>query len=308
VRRDLASGLASGDLVLVACSGGADSLALLAATAFVAPRAGIGVGVLTVDHGWTADSAERAEAVMAIAQRLGAEPAEVLHVPSPRSEDAARTARYAALDAAARRLHAAAVLLAHSLDDQAETVLLGLARGSGARSLAGMPARRGHYRRPLLAVRRETLRAATAAEGLVAWDDPANEDPAFARARVRHDLLPRLVDTLGPGVVEALGRTAALLAADAEALDTWAARVDPGAADIAVDDLLALPLAVRSRVVRAMALRAGSPAGALGAAHVIAVESLLSDWHGQGPVGLPGGVVAVRSCGRLTVQPAESPS
>ena len=228
VRRDLADDLAAGDLVLVACSGGADSLALLAATAFEGPRAGLRVGVLTVDHGWTADSHQRAEAVVAVAKRLGADPALVLTVSSPRTEDAARRARYAAFDAAAARLDAAAVLLAHSLDDQAETVLLGLARGSGARSLAGMAARRCRYRRPLLGLRRETLRAAALAEGLEPWDDPANTDRGFARARVRHDVLPLLEEQLGPGVIDALGRTAGLLAADADALDDWAAAAGPG--------------------------------------------------------------------------------
>src|SRR3954470_13525751 len=138
VRRNL-DGIEAGDLVLVACSGGADSLALLAAAAFEAPRAGLRVGAVTVDHCWTADSGERSLAVAQLAQRLGADPAVVVPAPAELTEDAARRTRYDALDAAADRFAASAILLAHSLDDQAETVLLGLARGSGARSLAGMP-------------------------------------------------------------------------------------------------------------------------------------------------------------------------
>ena len=300
VRRQL-DDIAAGDLVLVACSGGADSLALLAAAAFEAPRAGLRVGAVTVDHCWSPDSGERAAAVAAVAQRLGAAPAIVMPAPADRTEDAARRTRYAALDTAAERFEASTILLAHSLDDQAETVLLGLARGSGARSLAGMPVHRGRYRRTLLGVRRDVLRAAVSAEGLVPWDDPANADRGFARARVRHDLLPALESALGPGVAEALARTATLLRADADALDEWTRRVDPGTVDVAVEDLLAVPRAVRSRVLRAMALRAGAAGAALSATHVDAIEQLVTDWHGQGPVALPGHVQAVRRCGRLVV-------
>jgi tRNA(Ile)-lysidine synthase len=299
VRHELTTDIDAGDLVLVACSGGADSLALLAATSFEAPRAGLRFGAVTVDHGWTADSATRAAAVVATAQGLGAEPALAVAAHSERSEDAARIARYAALDATADRYDATTILLAHSMDDQAETVLLGLARGSGARSLAGMPARRGRYRRPLLDVRRDTLRAAALAEGLSPWDDPANADPAFTRARVRHDALPVLEKALGPGVTEALARTGALLGADADALDSWAADVDPGTCEADVAALIALPKAVRSRVVRAMAIRAGASVSALTARHIDAIEALITDWHGQGASSLPNGVSAVRRYGRL---------
>jgi tRNA(Ile)-lysidine synthase len=242
-----------------------------------------------------------------VARELGAEPAVVRAAPAERSEDAARRARYEALDAAAEQYAATAVLLAHSLDDQAETVLLGLARGSGARSLAGMAARRGRYRRPLLGIRRDVLREAAYAEGLNPWDDPANVDRGFARARVRHDVLPLLEKTLGPGVAEALARTASLLAADATVLDGWAQQADPGGCDVAVEDVAALPVAVRSRVVRLMALRAGAIASALSATHITAVEQLVSNWHGQGAVALPGEVRAVRRCGRLVIEPTTHP-
>jgi tRNA(Ile)-lysidine synthase len=299
-----AGALEAGDLVLVACSGGADSLALLAATTFEAPRAGFRAGAVVVDHGWTADSAERAAAVGECARALGADPVDVIAVSCDRSEADARRARYDALEATAARVGASRVLLGHTLDDQAETVLLGLARGSGGRSLAGMPASRGHYMRPLLGLRRVTLRAAVDESGLTPWDDPANNDPAFARTRVRHDVLPVLEEALGPGVVEALGRTAALLTADADALDLWAEQSDPGNADASVDDLASLPPAVRGRVLRTMALRAGASASAMTAGHVMALDSLVTGWHGQGPVALPGSLCGVRSCGRLTIVPA----
>jgi tRNA(Ile)-lysidine synthase len=218
-------------------------------------------------------------------------------------EASARTARYAALADAAHRTGAAAVLLAHSRDDQAESVLLGLARGSGPRSLAGMPECRGAYRRPLLGVGRATLRAACAALGLQPWDDPQNADPAYARARVRHQALPALEAALGPGVAEALARSARQFRADAELLDDLAAvqagqvRCDDGSWE--ADRLAALPEALRTRVLRQAAIAAGCPPGALTAGHVEALESLVTSWRGQRWTDLPGGVRGMRQHGKL---------
>jgi tRNA(Ile)-lysidine synthase len=303
VRRVLAE-LEPGDLTLVACSGGADSIALAAALAYEAPRLALRAGAVTVDHGLQSGSPERARAVAAVLAGLGLDPVEVLPVEvggvgGP--EAAARAARYAAIAEAAARLGAGTVLLAHTLDDQAETVLLGLARGSGGRSLAGMPAAAGRYRRPLLALGRSTVRAA--AQGIAVWEDPQNEDPAFARSRVRHRALPALEDSIGPGVAAALARTADLLRHDADALDAWAERAeaDVVGADGSLDaaGLLALPVAVRTRVLRRAALAAGSAATDLAGAHIAAVDRLLTEWHGQGPLELPGRVSARRECGRL---------
>ncbi|EYR62290.1 ATPase, partial [Actinotalea ferrariae CF5-4] len=227
---------------------------------------------------------------------------------------AARDARLAALEDAARAVGADAVLLGHTLDDQAETVLLGLARGSGARSLAGMPPRRGVLRRPFLAVRRTETEAACHAQGLVPWHDPTNAPGATPlRSRVRHEVLPVLEGVLGPGVAQALARTADQLAADDDALthlaDDLLARADRSPAlDVAVldvDVLAAAPDAVRRRALRAALVRAGVPDGALHRVHVLAVDALVTDWHGQGVVALPGGRGARRRCGRLAVGPAE---
>jgi tRNA(Ile)-lysidine synthase len=231
VRRSI-TGLDAGDLVLVACSGGPDSLALAAAVAFEAPRAGLRAGGVIVDHGLQPGSSELTGKVAATLTNLGLDPVltQVVDVAGPVGtgsypgpEAAARAARYEALGAAAAATGAAGIMLGHTLDDQAETVLLGLARGSGARSLAGMADRSGLYLRPLLDVRRAATRAACDALGLQPWDDPQNCDPAFTRVRVRHDLMPALADALGPGVPEALARTARLLRADADALDALAA-------------------------------------------------------------------------------------
>jgi tRNA(Ile)-lysidine synthase len=359
VRRCLARArLEPGDLVLVACSGGADSLALAAAAAFEAPRLGLTAGGVTVDHGLQAGSAEQAAKVTKVLTAIGLDPVLSLsaavaarrgaagcHGPTgpavpglgdlgatgsadpeaaspadpgdyPGPEAAARAARYRAFDRAAASAGAAAILLGHTRDDQAETVLLGLARGSGARSLAGMPERNGRYLRPLLGITRVQTRAACAAQNLEPWDDPQNADPGYARARVRHRLLPVLERELGPGVTEALARSADLLRADADFLDSLAqtasARIAGGGGGaprgstaaarpgLAIDELAALPGAIRSRVLRNAAIAAGCPPGALTAGHVAALDALVTGWHGQRGADLPGGIRGRRRYGKLT--------
>lgn len=309
--RTALAGLDPGALVLVACSGGPDSLSLAAACAHEVARTGARAGAVVVDHGLQAGSADVAARAAERCRALALHPVEVVRVEVGASggpEAAARAARYAALDAAADRLGAGAVLLGHTLDDQAEQVLLGLARGSGARSLAGMPAARGRYRRPLLGVARAVVRQALADQGLDAWDDPANTDRATARARVRHDLLPALERGLGPGVGRALARSADLLREDADALDALAdAVVDelPAlGAGVPVGALAGRPDAVRRRAVRRLLVLAGCPAGALTRDHVLAVDALLVRWTGQGEVALPGGVRVRRASGMLSLVPA----
>lgn len=293
-----------GEQVLVACSGGADSLALAAATAFVAPRVGVRCGLVTVDHGLQPGSAERAAEVAKWAAAEGFVPALVATVEvggrAGGPEAAAREARYEALAGFAQRAGAAAVLLGHTREDQAETVLLALARGAGPRGLAGMPARRViggvPFLRPLLAVSRTQTRAACAALELEPWEDPHNTDPAYARARVRA-LLASLVDTLGAGVVDNLARTAALVADDTAALDALAAEILSGARDgatLRLAPVAELPAALRTRVLHGYALAVGVPGGALAHRHVTALDALITDWHGQGPVALPGGITVTR--------------
>ena len=310
VRAALAD-LPGGSLVVAACSGGPDSTALAAGLAFTALRLGLRAGALTVDHGLQDGSPARAGELAERLAALGLAPVEVLTVADaaatgggPGPEGAARAARYRALDEAADRLGVAAVLLGHTLDDQAETVLLGLARGSGTRSLAGMAARRGRYRRPLLAVRRETTVAACATAGLAVWADPHNGDDRFTRVRVRRRVLPLLEAELGPGVAAALARTAALARHDADALDELAAALALTAADsvgLRCAPLLAVPAALRRRVLRSAALAAGCPASDLRAGHVDALEALVTDWHGQLGVDLPGGIRARRTDGRIVM-------
>jgi tRNA(Ile)-lysidine synthetase-like protein len=337
VRRAVTESL--GDLppdepVLVACSGGADSLALAAALGYVGARDRRPAGAVTVDHGLQQGSATRARDVAAALESLGLDPVEVIHARvdagTEGPEGRARRTRYAALDAAATRHGASAVLLGHTRDDQAETVLLGLARGSGGRSLAGMAMATGRYRRPLLHLSRETVRAAVPA-GLATWEDPHNADPAYARARVRHRVLPTLEAELGPGLGAALARTADLLRADTDALDDWAERALDGCLIIAgsvshqqhrtgndqtpgavgtpvrldVGRLASYPRAVRWRVLRRAAITAGSPPTDLAAAHVEAVDALLTRWSGQVGVDLPGKLRARRAGAELRIAPPD---
>ena len=303
--------LQPGSLALVACSGGPDSSALVAVAAFEASRAGWRCGAVVVDHQMQARSAEVAASAAATARRCGAAPIECVRVRVGRSggpEAAARSARYAALKTVADRTGAAAVLLGHTLDDQAEGVLLALARGSGTRSIAGMAARNGLWRRPFLELRRADTLAVCRASGLGWADDLHNADPAYARARVRSRLLPAMEAELGPGVAEALARTARLARDDADLLDTLASQLaatatrGDGSWDVAT--LATAPPALRSRVVRTAALAAGSPATELTAGHVAGLVGLLED--GRGPVGLdlPGRVRAWRTPDTLQLRPA----
>ncbi|GAA1464958.1 tRNA lysidine(34) synthetase TilS [Nocardiopsis exhalans] len=307
VRRVL-SDLPRGTTALVACSGGADSLALAGAAAFEAPKLGITAGGVTVDHGLQEGSGDRAEKVAEVLRGLGLDPVRAVAVRvggGGGPEAAARRARYDALDEALAEHAPAVVLLGHTLDDQAETVLLGLARGSGARSLAGMAPRTGDYLRPLLDLDRATVREACSLMGLSPWEDPHNRDPRFARSRVRHEALPALESTLGPGIAAALARTAALLRSDADTLDALADTLHEQAREGAADGSLAVaPLeraepSLRTRVLRRAALEAGCPAGALSARHVRELDRLVTAWRGQAHIDLPAGIRGRRAAGRV---------
>ena len=310
VRRELArlEQVEPGGSVLVACSGGADSLALAAAVAFEVPRTVLSAGAVIVDHGLQEGSSVVAGRAAEQCRVLGLDPVEVVtvHVAVAGSgpEAGARDARYRAFEDVAERVGAVAVLLGHTRDDQAEQVLLGLARGSGARSLSGMPARRGRYLRPFLGVARRTTVAACEAAGLTAWEDPQNSDPSYGRVRARA-LLPRLEAELGLGTVAALARSADLLREDADALDDLAvaARAELGPEPVDATGLTRLPRAIRTRVWRLLAIEAGCPPGALIASHVDSLDTLVTRWRGQGPIDLPGGVQGSRSGGRVLVAP-----
>ncbi|MFC4124319.1 tRNA lysidine(34) synthetase TilS [Nocardia rhizosphaerae] len=312
--------------VVVGLSGGADSLALVAAAVVEVGE----VWVVVVDHQLQDGSAEVAERAAAQARALGCASALVMSVEVGREggpEAAARAARYAALESVRGDRP---VLLGHTLDDQAETVLLGLARGSGGRSIQGMAAWNAPWGRPLLGVRRAETRQMCADLGIEPWDDPHNVDPAYTRVRLRTEVLPLLEDVLGGGVAKALARTAEQLRDDGAVLDRLTADLlraatlpqsdagpapEPGRATgdaelpvgpragqptegdggrhnsdrpaLSIEILATADPALRRRAIRAWLTAQG--VGRLLNAHLQAIDELVSEWRGRGGVAVAGG-------------------
>ncbi|MBO9522554.1 MAG: tRNA lysidine(34) synthetase TilS [Nocardioidaceae bacterium] len=305
--------------VLVACSGGADSLALLAATVFEAREAGLYVVGATVDHGLQDGSPARATEVVAQMAALGVHETASIRVtvdPGPGGVEAgAREARYVALGQLAAHLGAEMVLLGHTLDDQAENVLLGLTRGSGGRSLQGMRPTFSDdggatYLRPLLGLTREQTEAACRADGITWWEDPHNADPRFVRARIRQAVMPVLERELGPGIAPALARTAEQLREDMAALDDWADRALEEvrvAGEFVASAVVALPRALLTRVIRLAAIEAGAIPSELTREHVLAVAEIVEGARDHRQIQLPGHVTAYREGTDLRFRRTETP-
>jgi len=296
----------AGDVVLVAVSGGADSLALAGAILKEATALTIKVIGVTINHQLQDGAKEQADKVKAQLLELGYLEVIIRDVTVSMSEGleaGARAARYLALDAILNEVNAKQIYLGHTRDDQAETVLLGLARGSGTRSLSGMAWKNRNYIRPLLSITREETEAACQELGLTPWSDPHNQNTDFTRVRVRENVLPVMEENLGPGISAALARSAALFRDDADALDELANREIEGLnlADLECSYLEKLPRALRSRILRRAIYAAGAPGGAISAEHLAGVEALVTAWHGQGEVSLPGGVKVARISGRLSL-------
>jgi tRNA(Ile)-lysidine synthase len=295
----------AGDTVIVAVSGGADSLALAHALSIEAKEFVITVIGVTVDHQLQEQSGTQAEKVKEQLKNLGLDCIiRKVNVDLKNGlEASARKARYEALQEVANEQRAVAVFLGHTRDDQAETVLLGLARGSGTRSLSGMAHHNGLYVRPLLEITRVQNENYCEEMKLQYWNDPHNDNPDFSRVRVRNEALPVLEKSIGPGIAEALARSAHLLRDDADALDHWAKReeIHLDLLDLDCAHLESLPRAIRTRVIRAAIYAAGAPAGMVTLEHVSAVEALISAWSGQGALNLPGGVKVERISGRLSL-------
>jgi tRNA(Ile)-lysidine synthase len=295
----------AGDTVLVAVSGGADSLALAYALSIESEKLAITTIGVTVDHQLQLASSAQAEKVVDQLLKFGLKcQVKKVNVDIKEGlEASARKARYEAIGEVAQQENAVAVFLGHTKDDQAETVLLGLARGSGTRSLSGMAHHKGIYVRPLLEINRIQNEEFCKEVGIDYWNDPHNQDSQFARVRVRTQALPILEKTIGPGISDALARSAHLLRDDADALDHWAQQeeihLDLGNLDCA--HLEALPRAIRTRIIRVAIYATGAPAGSVSADHVSAVEALISAWNGQGALNLPGGVKVERISGRLSL-------
>ena len=293
--------LEAGDTFLVAVSGGADSLALAAALFIESKNLALNPIAITIDHQLQENSHQQAVKVSEQLKEFGY--SEVLIekvVVSLESglESGARDARYAALDKSSQEKKAVKVFLGHTRDDQAETVLLGLARGSGARSLSAMAPVNGIYTRPFLAITREETEAACKDFNLNFWRDPHNLNTEFTRVKVRREVIPYLEEHLDPGISRALVRSASLLRDDADALDQWATEE---AGDLDCERLSQLPRAIRTRIIRKAALEAGATPGQLTFEQVGAIDALISAWKGQGAVSLAGGVKVERISGRLSL-------
>ena len=287
-----------GDLILIAVSGGADSLALAAASKLEADKLTLRLLGVTVDHQLQSGSDIQAETVTkqlsfpCVIEKVHVEITDGL-------EASARRARYQALEKVAKEKGAVAVLLGHTKDDQAESVLLGLARGSGARSLSAMASESGIYIRPFLNITRAQTLAACAELNLKPWHDPHNDDLNFLRVRVRKNVLPVMESELGPGISDALVRSANLLRDDADALDKLAADFWREDQSLSISALESLPKAIRTRVLRIALFEKG--VAQLSADQIGQVDALISNWKGQGEVSLPSGVKVSRISGRLTL-------
>jgi len=290
--------------VLFGCSGGVDSMAL--AVALFMESSNIKVIPIVIDHGLQDGSAQTTSQTIDRLKQIGftqVESARAQVTMTDGLEASARRARYQLFNQFIDTYQPKYFLLAHTLNDQAENVLLGLARGSGTRSLSGMAEQSNIYIRPLLKISREITTAACDEAQLQIWSDPHNEDLRFSRVKTRLNVLPTLEANLGPGITNALARSADLLRDDADALDGFSLEYFNQAdqSNLDVKDLERLPKAIRTRVLRLAIYRAGAPVGSLSAEHIASAEALISDWHGQKEVSLPGNVKLLRNSGRITL-------
>jgi tRNA(Ile)-lysidine synthase len=298
-----------GERILVACSGGADSLALAWTANFVAEKNKFFISAIVVDHQLSDDSADVAREAKKKLHQLGIAEVKIVKVDvvtqSEGIEAAAREVRYKALRSYGREISAKLILLGHTQEDQVETVLMRLTRGSGARSLQGMAQFKENFVRPFLHLRRQEVRDSLLKINLVAWEDPMNYSDKFLRSKIRNQLLPKLEEVLGEGVFEAIDRTALQIRDDNAALDLITQDVmalSQIEKSSEIDILAAQPKAIRTRILRRMMLNAGVPAASLASSHIEAVDQLITNWHGQGEVALPGKLWASRKSGLLTIE------
>ena len=287
------------DNILVACSGGADSLALAWTSQVVAKRLGLNLICVIIDHQLIKESAQVALEAKIKCENFGIEKVVIKQIEVKDNKEgleaAARKARYEAFEQLAIEFDAKAVLLAHTQDDQAETMLMRLTRGSGAKSLSAMKEVSGKYLRPFLHIRKFELVNALEKEGITYWQDPANTDYKFLRAKVRHELMPKLVEVLGQSAIESLDKTSDLLKEDNDALDLIAQEnYEKLNKELKVENLEEFPAAIRKRIIKIAALEAGVISGPFSYEHIEAIDALVTNWRGQGNVDLPGFIQASR--------------
>ena len=298
----------AGDYVLVGCSGGADSLALVWTTLVVGKRLELKVGAIIVDHQLIPESNDVALNAKKQCEELGIQEVIIKKVNVEHNheglEAAARIARYEAFENVLHETNAQAILLAHTQDDQAETVLMRLTRGSGAKSLSGMAQVSGKYLRPFLHLRKKLVHDSLDLIGLKAWQDPANTDHQFLRVKVRQVLMPKIVEVLGESAISSLDKTSQLLRLDNQALEELAQQFFKSQKDVKtngleISELEKLPEAIRTRVLRIFAIASGVHPGPFSFEHIEAIDALVKNWHGQGNVDLPGFIQATRVNGSL---------
>lgn len=287
------------DNILVACSGGADSLALAWTSQVVAKRLGLNLICVIIDHQLIKESAQVALEAKIKCENFGIEKVVIKQIEVKENKEgleaAARKARYEAFEQLAIEFDANAVLLAHTQDDQAETMLMRLTRGSGAKSLSAMKEVSGKYLRPFLHIRKFELVNALEKEGITYWQDPANTDYKFLRAKVRHELMPKLIEVLGQSAIESLDKTSDLLKEDNDALDLIAQEnYEKLNRELKVENLEEYPAAIRKRIIKIAALEAGVISGPFSYEHIEAIDALVTNWRGQGNVDLPGFIQASR--------------
>ena len=304
VRQTLAR-LNPGDQVVVAVSGGADSLLLAYCLNLESSDLALKIHAVVIDHQLQEGSADTASNAKRKLKELGIDSVEIIPVVVVKHdgmEADARRARYTALNEHAKNIGASAIFLGHNQDDLAESVLLGLTQGAGTKSLAGMALQDGMYIRPFLTLSRAEVLAACKEVPIDYWNDPHNDDLRFTRVKIRKSVIPVLERELGPGIKDALARSARIFREDSDALDALADEIyatisDPTSIEISL--LEPLPIALRKRVIR-RAL-AGLGATRITAEQLGWVDALVSQWHGQKAVALPSGVTARRESGRLAL-------
>lgn len=302
-------GVSPGDKVLVACSGGADSLALAWTVQFVAKKREIFVAAIVIDHQLSDESNQIAKDAVAKLNLMGIQDVVIKTVEVPKSPDgleaAAREVRYKAIQEYAEEISATQIYLGHTLEDQVETVLIRLTRGSGARSLQGMAEIKGTFVRPFLHISRNLVRESLNLINVEAWEDPMNYSDKFLRSKIRNKLLPVMAEVLGVSAFEAIDRTATQIRDDNQALDLICQDVmtlNQIETQAEVSVLAMQPKAIRGRIIRAMALQAGAPAASLTNSHIEAINRLVENWHGQGEVALPGKLRASRLKNQIVIE------
>ena len=309
VRTSLTSNTKPGQKLLIAVSGGADSLALAAACEFEAKKLKVKIAAAVIDHSLQKDSDKVAAQTAKTLAALGFEEVVVKKIAVGKAggpEAAARIARYTALETLRQKTKSHFIVLGHTSSDQAETVLLGLVRGSGSKSLSGMSEKTGVLLRPLLGIERATTEAFCKDSGIKYWSDPQNKDEKFLRVMIRKHVLPFLEKQLGGSVAASLVRTSDQLREDNTYLEAQAdksfkkyAKVSGSGIGFDAKALEKLPAAILNRVIKKALDSFGSESSRT---HVLAVSDLVLSWHGQKPLALPG-VRVVRKGNTISFEP-----